>query len=62
MQSKLLAHRMGDAAVALMSGMRTVRCPHPGCVVRIRYRCVDPDEASRLTALATDHTRHGAKQ
>ncbi|MFF4493401.1 hypothetical protein [Streptomyces sp. NPDC001546] len=45
-------------AVALLTGKRTVRCPHPGCRVNIRYRAVTPDEAKRLTDLATDHTRH----
>ncbi|MFF9055362.1 hypothetical protein ACF09Z_29945 [Streptomyces erythrochromogenes] len=52
-----LAERVGDA-LALLAGTRTVRCPHPGCRVSIRYRHVTPDEAKRLTDHATDHTRH----
>ncbi|MFI1021055.1 hypothetical protein [Streptomyces olivaceus] len=54
-----LTNRVSDA-VALLSGMRTVRCPAPGCTVRIRFRAVTDDEAARLTELATDHKRHGA--
>ncbi|WP_030717393.1 hypothetical protein [Streptomyces sp. NRRL F-2580] len=45
-------------AIALLTGKHTVRCPHPGCNVSVRYRAVTPDEAKRLTDLATDHTRH----
>ncbi|MFE3789958.1 hypothetical protein [Streptomyces goshikiensis] len=45
-------------AVALLAGKRTVRCPHPGCRVNVRYRAVTPDEAKHLIDLATDHTRH----
>ncbi|KJY45166.1 hypothetical protein VR46_16345 [Streptomyces sp. NRRL S-444] len=52
-----LAERVSDA-VALLAGKRTIRCPHPGCRVSVRYRHVAPDEAKRLTDLATDHTRH----
>ncbi|MEU7551077.1 hypothetical protein AB0B01_01740 [Streptomyces sp. NPDC044571] len=52
-----LADRVSDA-VALITGKHTVRCPLPGCRVSIRYRAVTPDEAKRLTALASDHTRH----
>ncbi|GGT10974.1 MULTISPECIES: hypothetical protein [Streptomyces] len=59
--SQPLPSRIGDAA-ALLLGQHTVRCPHPGCTVRIRYRAVTADEAKRLTALATDHTRHGPEQ
>ncbi|MET8741938.1 MULTISPECIES: hypothetical protein [unclassified Streptomyces] len=54
-----IAHRISDAA-AFLTGMRTLRCPHPGCTLRIRYRAVTPDEARHLATLATDHTRHGA--
>ncbi|MFJ9766493.1 hypothetical protein ACIRUY_22000 [Streptomyces erythrochromogenes] len=53
-----LAKCVADA-LALLIGMRTVRCPHPGCRVSVRFRHVAPDEAKRLTALATDHARHG---
>ncbi|GLW00295.1 hypothetical protein [Streptomyces lavendulae] len=52
-----LADRIHDA-LALLTGQRTVRCPEPGCTVRIRYRAVTADEAKRLTDLAIDHTRH----
>ncbi|KOY56336.1 hypothetical protein [Streptomyces sp. XY332] len=52
-----LAELVSDA-VALLAGKRTIRCPHPGCRVSVRYRHVAPDEAKRLTDLATDHTRH----
>ncbi|MEU4356411.1 hypothetical protein [Streptomyces virginiae] len=52
-----LSERVGDA-LALLTGTHTVRCLHPGCRVSVRYRHVAPDEAKRLTALATDHTRH----
>ncbi|WP_329387397.1 hypothetical protein OG625_30475 [Streptomyces sp. NBC_01351] len=52
-----IADRVSDA-VALLTGKHTVRCPHPGCTVSVRYRHVIPDEAKRLTDLATDHTRH----
>ncbi|MFJ4014439.1 hypothetical protein [Streptomyces sp. NPDC090026] len=53
-----LPERIADAA-ALLAGKHTVRCPHAGCTVHIRYRAVTPAEAKRLTDLATDHTRHG---
>ncbi|MFE5521264.1 hypothetical protein ACFQ9Q_26595 [Streptomyces virginiae] len=52
-----LSERVADAA-ALLTGTRTVRCPYPGCRVTVRCRAVTPDEAKRLTDLATDHTRH----
>ncbi|MEU6005912.1 hypothetical protein [Streptomyces sp. NPDC047453] len=55
-----LSDRVSDA-VALPTGTPTVRCPVLGCDVRIRFRTVTPDEATRLTELAVDHTRHGAK-
>ncbi|MFV5996326.1 hypothetical protein ACNPQM_28990 [Streptomyces sp. NPDC056231] len=58
---KPYANQVSDA-IARLSGMRTLRCPAPDCVVRVRYRAVTPDEASRLAALAHDHTRHGAKK
>ncbi|MEU8501717.1 hypothetical protein AB0C86_34075 [Streptomyces lavendulae] len=45
-------------ALALLTGKHTIRCPHPGCGVIVRYRHVTPDEAKRLTDLATDHTHH----
>ncbi|MET9841988.1 hypothetical protein ABZZ01_30010 [Streptomyces virginiae] len=56
-QPNPLAERVGDA-FALLTGTYTVRCPHPGCRVSVRYRQVTPDEAKRLTDLATNHTRH----
>ncbi|MFJ3858876.1 hypothetical protein ACIPRL_21830 [Streptomyces sp. NPDC090085] len=56
-QPEPLAERVGDA-LALLTGMRTVRCPHPGCRVSVRYRHVTPDEAKRLTDYAADHARH----
>ncbi|THA55748.1 hypothetical protein [Streptomyces sp. A1136] len=56
-QPEPLADRVSDA-VALLVGKHTVRCPQPGCRVSVRYRAVTPDEAKRLTDLATDHTRH----
>ncbi|MET8126121.1 hypothetical protein [Streptomyces sp. NPDC005231] len=49
-------------AIARLTGRRTLRCPAPGCTLRIRYRAVTPDEARRLAALAHDHTRHGTKK
>ncbi|MFD7840549.1 hypothetical protein [Streptomyces sp. NPDC059761] len=52
-----LSERITDAA-ALLASKRTIRCPYPGCGVSVRYRAVTPDEAKRLTDLATDHTRH----
>ncbi|MEV6687612.1 hypothetical protein AB0N28_20090 [Streptomyces sp. NPDC051130] len=57
MTRNLLSERVCDA-VALLTGKHTVRCPYLGCGVSIRYRAVTPDEAKRLTDLATDHTRH----
>ncbi|MER5484023.1 hypothetical protein ABT024_12515 [Streptomyces sp. NPDC002812] len=45
-------------ALALLNGKRTIRCPHPGCRIHIRYRHVTPDEAKSLIDVATDHTRH----
>lgn len=53
-----LPARITDAA-ARLAGMHTLRCPHPGCTVRIRFRAITQEEISRLTALANDHTRHG---
>uniref|UniRef100_A0AAU3GVL9 Transposase n=1 Tax=Streptomyces sp. NBC_01401 TaxID=2903854 RepID=A0AAU3GVL9_9ACTN len=50
--------QVSDAYARLTTGMRTLRCPVPGCTLRIRYRHVTPDEDSRLVALAHDHTRH----
>ncbi|MEW2417950.1 hypothetical protein AB0953_30190 [Streptomyces sp. NPDC046866] len=55
--SQSVPARIGDAA-ALLLGKHTVRCPQPGCTVRIRYRAMTPEDAERLIALATDHTRH----
>ncbi|MGP3635974.1 hypothetical protein ACTU45_21890 [Streptomyces sp. 24-1644] len=55
---RLYAALVSDA-IARLTGMRTLRCPAPGCTLRIRYRAVTPDEAHRLAALAHDHTRHG---
>ncbi|MGW2679329.1 hypothetical protein [Streptomyces sp. NPDC001436] len=52
-----LSDRIADA-FALLAGRHTIRCPQPGCTVRIRYSTVTADEAKRLTELATDHTRH----
>ncbi|MFD5512862.1 hypothetical protein ACFWIB_34625 [Streptomyces sp. NPDC127051] len=52
-----LSERITDAA-ALLAGKHTIRCPYSGCGVSIRYGAVTPDEAKRLTDLATDHTRH----
>ncbi|MFI1455263.1 hypothetical protein [Streptomyces roseus] len=57
MDQSPLRERVSDA-VALLAGKRTIRCPDPGCRVSVRYRHVAPDEAKRLTDLATDHTRH----
>ncbi|MET9568832.1 hypothetical protein ABZY34_06795 [Streptomyces virginiae] len=56
-QTAPLGYRVSDA-VALLAGKHTVRCPQPGCRVSVRYRAVTPDEAKRLTDLATDHDRH----
>ncbi|MFD4142360.1 hypothetical protein [Streptomyces sp. NPDC058572] len=56
----LLPHQISDAA-ARLAGMQTLRCPIPGCTVRIRFRAIAAEEVARLTALAADHTRHGAK-
>jgi hypothetical protein len=53
--------RLTDSA-ARLAGMHTLRCPDPGCTVRIRFRAVTQAEISLLTALANDHTRHGAKR
>lgn len=57
MTQQPLSERSVDVLARLV-GQRTVRCPHPGCGVRIRYRNVSPDEAEQLTAMASDHTRH----
>ncbi|MEU8462660.1 hypothetical protein [Streptomyces sp. NPDC029003] len=57
MSRNLLSERVCDAA-ALLAGKHTVRCPYPGCGVSVRYRNVTPDEAKRLTDVATDHARH----
>ncbi|MEW2487383.1 hypothetical protein [Streptomyces sp. NPDC048411] len=54
----MYAEQVSDA-IARLTGKRTLRCPAPGCTVRIRYRHVTPDEAGRLVTLAHDHTRHG---
>ncbi|MFB8034132.1 hypothetical protein ACFC5Z_14470 [Streptomyces sp. NPDC056004] len=58
---KTYADQISDA-IARLARLRTLRCPAPGCTLRIRYRAVTPDEARRLVTLAKDHTRHGAKQ
>ncbi|WP_406325698.1 hypothetical protein OG784_12025 [Streptomyces sp. NBC_01617] len=55
---KAHADQVSDV-IARLAGRRTLRCPTPGCTLRIRYRAVTPDEARRLAALAHDHTRHG---
>jgi hypothetical protein len=47
---------------ARLAGMHTRRCPVSGCTVRIRFRAITQAEISWLTALANDHTRHGAKR
>ncbi|WP_328927659.1 hypothetical protein OG429_25940 [Streptomyces sp. NBC_00190] len=52
-----LADRIYDA-IAVLTGKHTIRCPHPGCGLHIRYRAVTPAEAKRLIDLATEHTRH----
>ncbi|MFF1338143.1 hypothetical protein ACFVYT_09550 [Streptomyces sp. NPDC058290] len=57
MDQSPLSERVSDA-VALLIGKRTIRCPQPGCRVSVRYGHVTPDEAGRLTDIATDHTRH----
>ncbi|MET9886052.1 hypothetical protein ABZZ20_23515 [Streptomyces sp. NPDC006430] len=57
MDQSPLGERVSDA-IALLVGKRTIRCPHPGCRVSVRYSHVTPDEARRLTGIATDHTRH----
>ncbi|MFE3583385.1 hypothetical protein [Streptomyces vinaceus] len=57
MARQTIRDRLTDA-LAFFAGWHTVRCPHPGCIVRIRYRGVTPAEAKRLTAQATDHTHH----
>ncbi|MFE2877465.1 hypothetical protein ACFXG6_20740 [Streptomyces roseus] len=57
MDQSPLSERVSDA-VALLTGKRTIRCHQPDCRVSIRYRHVTPDEAKRLTEIATDHTRH----
>ncbi|MFF4430615.1 hypothetical protein ACFYZ4_15770 [Streptomyces sp. NPDC001513] len=57
MNRNLLSERISDA-LAVLRGTRTVRCPYSGCAVSVRYRHVTPDEAKRLTDVATDHTRH----
>jgi hypothetical protein len=53
--------RLTDTA-ARLAGMHTLRCPDPGCTVRIRFRAITQQEITWLTALANDHTRHGAKR
>ncbi|MFE7356195.1 hypothetical protein ACFU8Q_24125 [Streptomyces sp. NPDC057543] len=58
---KPYAGQASDAS-ARLTGKRTLRCPVPGCTLRIRYRAVSPDEASRLATLAHDHTRHGTRK
>ncbi|WP_327132118.1 hypothetical protein OG311_14305 [Streptomyces sp. NBC_01343] len=57
MARQTIRDRLPDA-LAFFTGQHTVRCPHPGCIVRIRYRGVTRAEAKRLTAQATDHTHH----
>ncbi|MFJ3637961.1 hypothetical protein [Streptomyces sp. NPDC090112] len=57
MSRKPLVERVNDA-LALITGTHTIRCPYPGCRVSVRYRRVTPDEAKRLTGLATAHTHH----
>lgn len=57
MDQNHLSERVSDV-LALLTGKRTIRCPHPDCGVRIRHRAVSADQAKRLTGLATDHTRH----
>ncbi|MFE5718379.1 hypothetical protein [Streptomyces erythrochromogenes] len=56
-QPETLTERVADA-LALLAGTRTIRCPHPGCRVSVRYRRVAPGEAKRLTGLAIGHARH----
>ncbi|UQX00909.1 hypothetical protein [Streptomyces sp. RerS4] len=55
--SQPLPARIADA-LALIAGKHTVHCPYSGCGVSVRFRHVTPDEAKRLTDIATDHTRH----
>ncbi|MCW7991423.1 hypothetical protein XF35_41065, partial [Streptomyces platensis subsp. clarensis] len=38
----------------------TVTCGQDGCGVQIEMAGVSADEQARLTAIATDHARHGA--
>lgn len=57
---KTYVDQVSDAA-ARLTGKCTLRCPVPGCTLRIRYRNVTQDEARRLAALAHDHARHGNK-
>lgn len=56
-QPQPLSERISDA-LALLAGKRVIRCPHPGCLVSVRYSTVTPDEAKRLIDFATDHTHH----
>ncbi|MER5610757.1 hypothetical protein [Streptomyces sp. NPDC002215] len=58
---KTYADQISDA-IARLARLRTLRCPAPGCTIRIRYRAVTPDQARHLATLANDHARHGAKQ
>ncbi|MGW0962337.1 hypothetical protein ACWD4K_25760 [Streptomyces gelaticus] len=58
---KTYADQISDT-IARLAWLRTLRCPAPGCTLRIRYRAVTPDQARHLATLANDHTRHGAKQ
>lgn len=59
---KPYADQVSDVYARLTAGMRTLRCPVPGCTLRIRYRAVTPDEDGRLVTLANDHTRHGNRK
>lgn len=49
-------------ATQVGQGLRTTlyTCPAKDCTVSIRARGANPDELTRLHALATDHSKHGS--
>ncbi|WP_432017682.1 hypothetical protein [Streptomyces hydrogenans] len=56
-----LPARVADTFALILRGLRTRRCPVPGCGVVIRFRAVSKAEEKRLTARAHDHAGHGSR-
>ncbi|MEU1674829.1 hypothetical protein ABZ752_22780 [Streptomyces roseifaciens] len=53
--------RLSDLLAFISQGLYTMRCPVPGCGLRIRYVAVSDEEEKRLQALVADHSRYGRR-